>query len=612
MQNSQDTGLKQLVVDRALALRYGVAAFGGLLLTTAFPKTDLAAAAWIAPAVILFNGAGAAPRRAFKLGYIAGLVHFLTSLHWLLNMPYTFHGVPLAPALAWFSLSAYCALYPAIWVWLCWSIWPGETMDVSFVAALQNLFSRGALRRQVWTLACGAIWVGLEMIRGRFLTGFPWDFLGVSQYRMLPLIQIASTTGVYGLSFLIAWVSTALGAAALRACFKTTRGSATRDFDRSRGGEDRASPERAVRSELTKAPGKRPAAQPLVVLKHALSLMRRPMPMYGLWGEAAVPLLAAAAVTVYGASQLVLMAPAGRQLKIALVQPSMPQTLIWDPQQNASRFAQIMRLSEQAAAAKPDLMIWPESGLPAVTPEIQNTLSNFITRQRLWMVVCADDQKISPDGTSEYFNAGFLIGPTAATEGICHKRRLVIFGEYVPLAKWLPFLNWVTPVDTGYAPGTESVQFQMEHPSVKLSVLICFEDIFAQEAREHVKPDTDFLVNLTNDGWFGESAEQWQQAASAIFRAVENGVPLVRCTNNGLTCWIDAHGRLRKILTATDGSVYGEGFMIADVPLRSSGELNQTFYNRHGDWFAWTCCAITAMLVVAVTIGRRTTGFSRT
>ena len=102
---------------------------------------------------------------------------------------------------------------------------------------------------------------------------------------------------------------------------------------------------------------------------------------------------------------------------------------------------------------------------------------------------------------------------------------------------------------------------------VKTSTLICFEDMFPQLAREYVQDDTDFLVNLTNDGWFGEGAAQWQQAAAAVFRAVENGVPLVRCCNNGVTCWVDAPGRVRQIFTDQTGSVYGAGAMTIELPL---------------------------------------------
>ena len=166
----------------------------------------------------------------------------------------------------------------------------------------------------------------------------------------------------------------------------------------------------------------------------------------------------------------------------------------------------------------------------------------------------------------DFFNAAFLFSPDGRFRNVYHKQNLVIFGEYIPLVRWLPFIKWFTPITGSFASGTKAVPFELErwppvrHESirivqtpgrrpalpnrVKTSTLICFEDVFPHLAREYVQDDTDFLVNLTNDGWFGEGAAQWQQAVTAVFRAVENGVPLVRCCNNGLTCWADANGRL--------------------------------------------------------------------
>ena len=132
--------------------------------------------------------------------------------------------------------------------------------------------------------------------------------------------------------------------------------------------------------------------------------------------------------------------------------------------------------------------------------------------------------------------------------------------------------------------------------TVNAAPLICFEDMFPQTARDSVQGDTDFLVNLTNDGWFGEGAEQWQQAAAAIFRAVENGVPLVRCCNNGVTCWIDAHGPVRQIFKDNTGGIYGAGAMTFELPLPDEKPA-PTFYNRHGDWFGWACALVTMALV---------------
>ena len=113
-------------------------------------------------------------------------------------------------------------------------------------------------------------------------------------------------------------------------------------------------------------------------------------------------------------------------------------------------------------------------------------------------------------------------------------------------------------------------------------------------------------MNLTNDGWFGEGAAQWQQTAAAVFRAVENGVPLVRSANNGLTCWVDTNGRLREIFRDNTGSVYGVGAMTIELPLSQPGEKRApTFYNQHGDWFGWLCVGVTGILFVVKISGQR-------
>jgi apolipoprotein N-acyltransferase len=134
-------------------------------------------------------------------------------------------------------------------------------------------------------------------------------------------------------------------------------------------------------------------------------------------------------------------------------------------------------------------------------------------------------------------------------------------------------------------------------------VLICFEDVFPHWARTHVQDTTDFLLNLTNDGWFGKSSAQWQHAANTVFRAVENGVSLVRCTNNGLTCWIDELGRLRKVFRGQDGTEYDRGYMMVQVPLRAEESKGPgTFYRRHGDVFGWA--AVGLAVLGAVGFGR--------
>ena len=116
--------------------------------------------------------------------------------------------------------------------------------------------------------------------------------------------------------------------------------------------------------------------------------------------------------------------------------------------------------------------------------------------------------------------------------------------------------------------------------------------------------DTDFILNLTNDGWFGEGAAQWQHAVSALFRAVENGVPLVRCCNNGLTCRVDAQGRLQDAYFPGSDNIYQAGYKIVEVPLRA-GNSRRTFYNRHGDWFGWGCLGLVLAATAAAWLRQR-------
>jgi apolipoprotein N-acyltransferase len=316
-----------------------------------------------------------------------------------------------------------------------------------------------------------------------------------------------------------------------------------------------------------------------------------------------VPLIALLVVAVFGVTRVLNRPPSVRELQLALVQPSIPQELIFDRREDAGRFSKIMDLSRLALSGKPDVLVWPEAALPSFTEENFRAVTNLITAHNVWMIFGADDAErhATPEAPDryDYFNSAFLFDPRGRHVATYRKQRLVIFGEYVPLTRWLPFLKHLTPIQGGFTPGAGPVPFRITEPPVNLSVLICFEDVFGQFARRHVNDDTDILLNLTNDGWFGQSAAQWQQAANATFRAVENGVPLIRCTNNGLTCWIDAHGRMMQICQSPDGDVYAAGFLTAKVPLPQAGQGNTpTVYRRHGDWFAWGCLVVSAICIL--------------
>ena len=529
---------------------YLVAIFAGLLLASAFPRFSFAGFAWIAPALMLFAAHGKSGADAFRVGCVSGFAFWLASLYWLLLIPYAFF-----PILGWLALVAYLMLFSGAWVWLLAGF------------KFENSSWSGRVR---WTLGGAAAWVALEMLRARLLGGFPWSFLGVSQYKLVPLIQLASVAGVYGVSFLVAWFSLALFCA-------------------------------------------------------AQMIFRNPARRHVWQAEIALPMLVIIFVFIGGFFAISRGGLAENFLRVTLVQPRIPQTVIWNPDLDATGFQQFLAQNELALTNQTDLLIWPESAVPEMSVENCNAISALARTHHVWLILNGEDMTVSPSATN-YFNAAFLVDPQGKMTAVYHKQKLVIFGEYVPLVKWLPFLKWFTPIDGGWTPGAGPVTFPItglnapaddptnviylgsagslrpRPPSqAKTSTLICFEDSFPGVARAAAQDNLDFLVNLTNDGWFGDSSEQWQHMADSVFRAVENGLPLLRCANNGVTCYIDGHGRVDDIFRDARGSEYGQGILTVKIPLLAADQKSAaTFYNRHGDWFGWGCVILTAAI-----LGRR-------
>ncbi|HEX7655209.1 MAG TPA: apolipoprotein N-acyltransferase [Verrucomicrobiae bacterium] len=539
---------RSVLTELFLRSGYLLAILSGLLLALAFPKFQLAGFAWVAPAILMFAVQKKSRADALRVGYLSGLTFWLISLSWLLLIPYTWHHLPLLPGLGWLALAAFIALYTGLWAWLMAGFDP-----------TQSTWGR----RMLWTLLGAAVWVAGEMIRARFLGGFPWSFLGVSQYQLIPLIQIAKVTGVYGVSFLIMW-------------------------------------------------------QGLSLYCGARQLLANPARRHVWQAEVALPLVTLMLIYTAGIWQANRAATSPAAFRVLMIQPAIPQTVLWDPVENARTFSAFLQQNEQAMTNEIDLVIWPESAVPEMNDFTCRAISDFAKRHHVWLVLNGEDATTSRTATN-YFNAAFLVNPKGELTTTYHKQKLVIFGEYVPCVDWLPFLKYLTPIVGGWTPGTEPGHFSFStaealapsekaisiitantpaRGTVQAAPLICFEDTFATVARGATQSDVDFLINLTNDGWFGDSSEQWQHMANSVFRTVENGVPLLRCANNGVTCLIDAQGRVTKTLRDAQGSVYGVGNLRLEVPLLSPGaKSSPTWYNQRGDVFGWGCVGITICLL---------------
>ncbi len=549
--------------------RYAAVLLAGVLWALSFPKPSIAGFAWVAPGLMLAAALGTDGRSAFRLGYLTGLIYHLISLYWLLLIPIqlepgtswlTGHLYKIGPVVGWLALSGFLALYPGSWVWLCWRLYPAhfDSTGTDTTPLVDQFLRAGRVQRMSWTVACAALWVAWEMIQARFLSGFPWNLLGASQYQMLPIIQIASITGVYGVAFLMVWFSVSLiGAGAL--------------------------------------------------------MLRQPVRRESWMLELMLPLLGVAGVVTFGMHKLREPQPAEGKLTVALIQPSIPQTLIWEPAAAQERFRKVIQLSEQALTkGHPELLVWPEAAVPGFarwSTNAYDAITNLVRQHEVWMILGSDDvaRAEHPESSEDYvyFNSAFLVRPDGEFVADYRKRKLVIFGEYVPLGRVLPFLKYFTPISGGFTPGQRPIPFVLPDLGVRTSVLICFEDVFPQLVREYVDDQTDFLMNLTNDGWFDESAAQWQHAGSAALRAIENGLPLVRCANNGLSCWVDACGRLHDVDFPGTKDIYGAGYKLVTVPTLAGAKHDLTIYTRYGDWFGWSCVGLTGVLLASHWVSRR-------
>ncbi|MBZ5721244.1 MAG: apolipoprotein N-acyltransferase [Acidobacteriia bacterium] len=375
------------------------------------------------------------------------------------------------------------------------------------------------------------LWVAVELARTR-ITGFPWDLLGVTQVDNIPLARIATATGVYGISFEILVVNVALAAAFLV--------------------------RREKRNNLLLA-----ALGAAVVLQSGLGVSPPPLP------------------TDHSAR---------------LVQQNVPilQGAEWTKEYFDNTLRELTEISlnpPSGAQRHPDLIVWPESPAPFYTsdPLYRDALSNVARVGQTWVLAGSlgiQNASQTPDQATRLFNSAVLVSPAGDWVGRYDKMHLVPFGEYVPFKKVFSFAGGLTKEVGDFSRGRSRAPLQAGE--AKLGVFICYESIFPDEIRQPVAAGAQVLVNVSNDGWYGDSGAYAQHLKQARMRAVENNRWLLRDTNTGVTAAIDPYGRVvtsapRKLRTAVDVP-----YALASVT---------TFYTRHGDWFAYLC-AIISMAVL--------------
>ncbi len=371
-----------------------------------------------------------------------------------------------------------------------------------------------------------ALWIALEYLRGIIFSGFTWGMLGYSLYHFRGLLELATLGGVYAVSFLVVSGNVLLGAV----------------FDL-RG----------------KGAWRRPLG--LAALLVAMLALPRWIP------DPAID--------------------TGRPIDVGMLQGNVDQGVKWSPQFKNENFVLYCEL--QKACRGCDLVVWPEAAATCYfsrEPYFGDRVRQCISDSGCWTVVGAPRLK---EGKGRWlnYNAALLFRPGRGIVDEYYKMHLVPFGEYVPLAGLLPFGAVAADLGAGdFDAGREAKVFKI--PAGSFSASICYEVSFPGLIRRFGKSGAEFMVNLTNDGWYGRSAMPYQHVLFCVMRAVENGVYLVRSANSGISCIISPNGKILKPTPLFEQAVVkGTVYPRAGI----------TFYTRFGDVFVWLMLLLSASFV---------------
>ena len=476
------------------------AAILGMAATAALPPLHLVPLVFLAFTGLVWlletaDEAERSLRRAFLFGWWFGFGHFVTNLYWL-----AFALLIDAAQFGWmvpfavFGLSGVLALFTG-----------------AATAATAATRARGLARILILAVA----WTAGEWLRGHILTGFPWNLIGTVWAGTLPLMQVASLVGLYGLGLLTVLIA-------------------------------------ALPATLTSA------TQPR-------------------WLGSALAVALLAAGWAFGALRMPETDAAETAYRLRLVQPNVPQSLKWDPAQREANLAKTLALSRSAGFENRTHVIWPETAVPfAVTdfneagPALRRGLVAAVPPNGL-LLTGAPRAERDAEGRLRLWNSLHALDGAGTIVATYDKFHLVPFGEYVPLRAILRIAKvTVGTVDFSPGSGLETLALSGLPPA---SPLICYEAIFPGRVVAP-GPRPAWLLNLTNDALFGLSSGPHQHFAAARFRAIEEGLPLVRAANNGISAVIDSYGRIGAKLGLGD-----TGVVDANLP----ASLTLTLYARFGD-----------------------------
>lgn len=508
--------------------------------TTAFPPYDNSQLAFICFIPLILWAATKPKLKVYLItNFLIGLVSWSFLLSWLRHIGSFMEGWAISGYIAIFLISTIFACFHLLWA--------------HFLRAVMiSVKTRNTFVRFSGIFGIAGLWVVLEFSKTFFIFGFPWLPLAASQWKNPLMLQSASILGFYGVSFLIILINLGI-AFYLRHIFGR------------------------------KKPGK-------------ISFLKKLCPEFYM-------ALGCVACNFYlftkdwPASQ-----PQDLLFHATIIQPDIPQSVKWDPNQALANWFKLENLTKLAVEKEPktDLIFWPESATP--TPILGDdslkvaveSLVNILNKPLI-------TGNMGIEGNPErIYNGVFVLDPeNGLLSPFYKKRKLVPFGEYIPM-QWFPFITDIFWTGWDFSAGNEAITLPVRFAShtagdfispeftVTVGPLVCYEDIFPSLSRSLTKNGADFLFVTTNNAWFGREGAAYQHAAHSVLRAVENRRPVIRCGNAGWSGWIDEYGFIRDFFQ-NDGTIYTEGYQLFPVTRYLRFVDSQSTYTKHGDYFVLIC-----------------------
>jgi apolipoprotein N-acyltransferase len=408
-----------------------------------------------------------------------------------------------------------------------------------YTGIFASLFSFAVKRSNLPAMIIApTFWVVIEFIRSYALTGFPWSIIGYTQYKFLTMIQIADITGVYGISFLVL----------------------------------------AVNGALTD----------IYITKRRL--ISKPLsPLYPVIFGTIILILILLTTLTYGWFRLSHKAK-GRDIVVSIIQGNIEQDRKWNAEYQEYVIDTYFKLSRLVSSKNPSLIVWPETSLPFIfgmdkgysdrLQEFQRELNTYLLVGSILVREKGNDKHLLTNSALLFDRDGKIIYTY-------DKIHLVPFGEYIPLRKILFFIDKLAYGIGDYVSGTS---YKKAETSVgSFAAVICYEIIFPGMIRKFFKDGGDFLVNITNDAWFGRTSGPYQHFSMIVYRAIENRKPVIRAANTGISGFVDSNG---NIISKTD--IFKRCYLTE----RIKTDNRISFYSRYGDIFVYLCMVISVYIIV--------------